>query len=165
MIYLRQMTMIRERLREMEMKITELADYLHITRPTLYKFIENYDAGDNEGINKNVLSLFDYIENNPLAGKKTVINYILTNLVSEKEMCESAEVAKYSKVKKYITNNANSIKTRFIELLIAKDDFDDIVPYLVKIEKVLGKRKLTKKEETLLKPYKAFVESIEEEEK
>ena len=153
--------MIRERLRDMEMKITELADYLHITRPTLYKFIENYDAGDNDGINKNVLSLFNYIESNQLAGKKTVVNYILTNLVSEKEMCESAEVAKYSKIKKYVTNNPDSTKTRFIELLIAKNDYDDVLPYFLKIEKLLRKRKLTKEEENLLKPYKEFIESIE----
>ena len=35
--------MLRERLKNMEIKITELADYLQISRPTMYKFIEYYD--------------------------------------------------------------------------------------------------------------------------
>ena len=54
--------MMKERLKEMELKITELSDYLQISRPTMYKFIEAYDTGDNSIINKNVLKLFKYID-------------------------------------------------------------------------------------------------------
>ena len=156
--------MIRKRLREMEMKITDLADYLQITRPTLYKFIENYDSGVIEGINKNVLMLFDYIEKNTLAGKKTVVNYILTNLVIEKEMTDSDEAAKFTKIKKYIINNPDSNKTKFIESIVSKKDFDELIDYLLKVEKVLRKKKPTKEEIRLLDNYKSFILSIEEEE-
>ena len=78
--------MIRQRLKDMELKITDLADYLQITRPTLYKFIDMYDSNEFDGINRKVLRLFNYIEKNTLAGKKVVINYILTNLVDVKEL-------------------------------------------------------------------------------
>ena len=41
---------IREQLKEKDIKITELADYLGITRPTLYKFIDIFDDGKIKGI-------------------------------------------------------------------------------------------------------------------
>ena len=53
--------MLEDRLKELDIKKTELANYLDISRPTMYKFIESYDNGEFETINKKVLKLFDYI--------------------------------------------------------------------------------------------------------
>ena len=74
--------MLRNRLRELDLKITELADYLQISRPTMYKFIEYYENSEFDLINKKVLKLFNYIAEHELIGKKNVINYILNNLVN-----------------------------------------------------------------------------------
>ena len=68
--------MLRQRLKEMDLRITELADYLQLSRPTMYKFIECYDNGEFEQINKKVLKLFNYINENELAGKRNVVIYI-----------------------------------------------------------------------------------------
>ena len=65
--------MIRDRLKELEIRITELADYLQISRTTLYKFIELYDSGQQKDVNPSVRKLFDFIENNELIGKKNVM--------------------------------------------------------------------------------------------
>ena len=75
----------------MELKITELSGYLQLSRPTMYKFIEAYDVGDRSVINKHVLKLFKYIDENPLIGKRTVISYILTNSVEKKELGDIQE--------------------------------------------------------------------------
>lgn len=155
--------MIRQRLREMDFKITELAEYLQITRPTLYKFIDDYDSGDFALINKRVLKLFNYIENNPLAGKKTILVYILNNLVDEKEMGNENEVSKFTKIKKYILENPSSNKSAFIELIISRKDFDSIIDYLIEIYPLLKKRKLSDDEIVKLKPYDELINEVEKE--
>ena len=155
--------MIRQKLREMDFKITELAEYLQITRPTLYKFIDDYDSGNFALINKRVLKLFNYIENNPLAGKKTILVYILNNLVDEKEMGEEVEVSKFTKIKKYILENPSSNKSAFIELIISRKDFDSIIDYLVEIYPLLKKRKLSDDEIVKLKPYDELINEVEKE--
>ena len=155
--------MIKERLKDIELKITELSDYLQISRPTMYKFIEAYDAGDNSGINKNVLKLFKYIDENPVIGKKTVVSYILTNLVEEKELGDSSENRLYNQIKRYIISNPESAKTQFIELAIQKTDYDDAIKYLLKIYPLLKKRKLSDEEIAFLKPYDEITTLIENE--
>lgn len=157
--------MIRQRLKDMELKITDLADYLQITRPTLYKFIDMYDSNEFDGINRKVLRLFNYIEKNTLAGKKVVINYILTNLVDIKELGDKEEKAIYTKVKKYLIECPESSKAKFIEYIIQKDDFDEIIDYLVEIIPLIKKRKLTEEEIKRLKPYNLLIEALETEEK
>ena len=69
--------MLRQRLKNMDLRITELADYLQVSRPTMYKFIDYYDNGEFDLINRNVLKLFNYISENGLLGKRNVVNYIL----------------------------------------------------------------------------------------
>lgn len=155
--------MIRQKLREMDFKITELAEYLQITRPTLYKFIDDYDSGNFALINKRVLKLFNFIESNPLAGKKTILVYILNNLVDEKEMGEEDEVSKFTKIKKYILENPSSNKSAFIELIISRKDFDSIIDYLVEIYPLLKKRKLSDDEIVKLKPYDELINEVEKE--
>jgi len=137
----------------MELKITELSDYLQISRPTMYKFIEAYDSGDVSIINKHVLKLFKYIDENPLIGKKTVVSYILTNLVEEKELGDTAENRIYNQIKRFLIANPESIKSQFIELIVQKTDYDDAIKYLLKIYPLLRKRKLSDEEIAFLKPF------------
>lgn len=129
----------------------------------MYKFIEAYDAGDNSIINKNVLKLFKYIDENPLIGKKTVVSYILTNLVEEKELGDSSENRLYNQIKRYIISNPESAKTQFIELAIQKSDYDDAINYLLKIYPLLKKRKLSDEEIAFLKSYDDISTLIENE--
>lgn len=157
--------MIRQRLKDMELKITDLADYLQITRPTLYKFIDMYDSNEFDAINKKVLRLFNYIEKNTLAGKKVVINYILTNLVDVKELGDKKEKEIYAKVKKYLIECPESSKTKFIEYIIQKNEFDEIIDYLIEIIPLIKKRKMTEEEIKKLKPYNLLIAALETEEK
>ena len=155
--------MIRQRLKEADLKITELADYLHLTRPTLYKYIESYDGGDKDSINKKVLKLFKYIEENTLAGKKTIVNYILTNLVEEVDLDDSDASAKFTKVKKVMLSDPESNKTQLINIIANKKTLDDVVDYLLIVDSLVKKRKLTPEEEKMLKPYNDLLEAIEKE--
>ena len=144
---------MKERLKEMELKITELSDYLQISRPTMYKFIESYDNGDVSTINKHVLKLFKYIDENPLIGKKTVVSYILNNLVEEKELGNTTENRLFNQIKRYILANPESAKSQFIGVIVQKTDFDDVITYLLKVYPLLRKRKLSEEEIEILRPY------------
>lgn len=148
--------MLRDRLKNMEIKIIELADYLQISRPTMYKFIEYYDLKEFDLINKKVLKLFNYINENELIGKKNVVNYILTKLVDVKEMNSDDELAIIKTIKKYIISNPESKKSQFLVTCATKDVFDDIIAYLVEITPLLKKKILTAEEEILLEPYRIF---------
>ncbi len=145
--------MIKERLKDIDLKITELSDYMQISRPTMYKFIEAYDDGNSSIINKYVLKLFKYIDENPLIGKKTVVSYILTNLVEEKELGDTSENRIYNQIKRYLISNPESVKSQFIELVVQKTDYDDAIKYLMKIYPLLRKRKLSDEEVEFLKPF------------
>ena len=130
--------MIKERLKELEIKITELAQYLQISRPTMYKFIESYDGGKKKEVNKNVKKLFDYIEDNPLIGKRNVINYILSRMSVPQE-------------------NDTSEVNEIIQSVTSHSQFDVVVHYLTEIEALLKKKKLTDEEKIKLIPYQQII--------
>ena len=77
--------MIQDKLKDLKIKVTEIADYVNLSRPTLYKAMDLYDDGEFDSINKNVLKIFDYINNNKNIDKKDVINYMLS-IVDEKTL-------------------------------------------------------------------------------
>lgn len=69
----------------LNIKISELAQYLNISRPTLYKFIELYESNKNL-LRKKYLELFDYINNNLYLTKIDVIKYIIERFNKPKEL-------------------------------------------------------------------------------
>ncbi|MBQ1998686.1 MAG: hypothetical protein II220_04280 [Spirochaetales bacterium] len=145
--------MLKERLKDIELKITDLSEYLKISRPTLYKFIEAYDTGNYSVINPQILNLFEYIEKNELAGKTKIINYILNNMFEKKELDSEDENPTYTQIKEILNTSPKSDKGRFIELIAGKSDFDEVIKYLLKIYPLLRKRNLEEWEVKLLKPY------------
>ena len=152
--------MLRYRLKSMDLKITELADYLQISRPTMYKFIEAYDAKNFDLINKKVLKLFNYINENELVGKKNVVNYILTKLADVKELGDENEIDIIKIIKKYIISNPESKKSQFIVKCATESEFDDIISYLIKVYPLINKKGLSVDEENLLNPYNEFKNKI-----
>lgn len=157
--------MIKDRLKDLEIKITELANYLQMSRTTLYKFIDAYDSGKKKEINGSVLKLFNYIEKNELIGKRNVINYILNNMavISENDTTEVNEIVK--NIKGYISNNPTSEKTQFIDKCVGTTQFDITIHYLMDISSLLKKRKLSDEETKKIEPYMNIINmyKIEEE--
>ena len=69
----------------LNIKISELAQYLNISRPTLYKFIELYEGNKNL-LRKKYLELFDYINNNLYLTKIDVIKFIIEKFNKPKNL-------------------------------------------------------------------------------
>lgn len=145
--------MIRERFKSMELKITDLSDYLHMSRTTIYNFMDAYDKGEKSIISQKVLKIFDYVTNNPSAGKKNVISFILSDITGDMERIDSATNTAFSPVMKYLAEYPESPKAEFIQLAVSTPDFDSILEYLLKVYPLLRNRRLTDAEIEFIKPY------------
>lgn len=149
--------MIRARLKDLDIKITELANYLQISRPTMYKFIELYDEGNRSEVGKPILQLFDYIEDNKLIAKKNVINYILNTMVSVSENDTPEVNGLFKTIKEYISYNPSSEKTQFIIKSINDSQYDIFIHYLIEVTSLLKKRKITEVDAKKIKAYKEII--------
>lgn len=145
--------MLRVRLKQIELRITELADYLQVSRPTMYKFIEYYDSGKYGLINKDVLTLFNYIVENELVGKKNVINFILTNLVYVREPSVNEKSSVILAVENLLKSNPESKKSRFLTDCFLSDRFNDIIYYLLDVSDIIKKDTPTITEKKKIQPY------------
>ena len=76
---------MKEKLKNLDLKLTELASYLDISRPTLYKFLELYTIGEIGGLRKDVIDLFDFISNDEVLSKKQVLQYLFENSNNNRE--------------------------------------------------------------------------------
>ena len=133
---------MREKMKEMDIRITELCDYLHFSRPTMYRFIDNYEAGKYRGIDRGVLSLFRYIDETPNIGKKNVISFILTNNMVQDNQDDESKLSK--SVKKYEGGKfASEEKTGLLIKLMSSSDYDHVVHYLSECEQIRSKDSLT----------------------
>ncbi|MGL5205755.1 MAG: hypothetical protein ACRC7B_02465 [Metamycoplasmataceae bacterium] len=68
---------IYQELKKKDFTVTELSEYLEITRPTLYKYFELYDNKRYRQIPKEILKFFKLLSKNPLIGKRYLIKYLI----------------------------------------------------------------------------------------
>lgn len=149
--------MIRERLKDIDIKITELANYLDVSRPTIYKFIYLFDKGEKNLINKDVCQLFDYIESNDLIGKNNVIAFILNNLKANK-INDRGEVDEIiTRIKQYIYDNPYSEKTQFIYKSVTTNEFDIFIHYLIDTYNLLKRQNLENNKDIRVELYKQII--------
>lgn len=143
--------MLQQRLKDLELKITELSEYLQISRPTLYKYIGYYDSRKFNLISKEVLALFNYIDENDLIGKKNVINYILTKMSHDNEEEDLSNPV--NKLKNFLISNPESKKSRFVVECFFNEHFSEILCYFADIAPLLDKKELSPTEKEKMQPF------------
>ncbi len=147
-------------MKELDIRITELCDYLHFSRPTMYRFIDNYEAGKYRGIDRGVLSLFRYIDETPNIGKKNVISFIINNITIETD--DSSDSSFIALAKKYENSkSASELKTEFMEKLMSSSELDDIADYCAECERILVKEILEEEDYRKIGRYVLFRYEIE----
>lgn len=121
---------MREKLKDLNVRITELSEYLDLSRPTLYKFMDLYDKKKYKDINKSVLKLFKYIDDTPNIGKVNVIAYILNNpdIMPGNDNDDDSLVNIVAAHR--ISLEDLPEKTEFIRNILENDLMDEILPYL-----------------------------------
>ena len=141
---------LRDRLRELGIKIVDLANMLDISRPTLYKHIESYETNALENLDSSYIALFNYITQNEFINAKNVFIYITQNILKLKEKDFQGKVA--------ITGNAQ--KDAFITLLLESNRFDDLLGYFISCYELLQKDTLSDESRAFLQPLLKLYESL-----
>ncbi|MEI0702686.1 hypothetical protein [Brachyspira intermedia] len=126
--------LLREKIRDLGLRISDLAEYLKISRPTLYKYIDMYEEGNRSTIDTKILNLFDYIQNTKNIGSNNVIYYIMNNIV-ENSNTNNTEEDKRMKIKSLLKTE-NKTKEDFIYMLTEDNFFDPILDYFMKCKKL-----------------------------
>ena len=112
-------------MRELDIKMSELAKYTGVSRPTLYKYVELYENKDYGDIPEKFLHLFRYVNKRTVISKEQVIIYAIT------EFSDGGGDTKDT-IRRYIASKGgNDPKIQMIYHLVTTDLFDDVVPYLV----------------------------------
>ena len=141
---------LRDRLRELGIKIVDLANMLDISRPTLYKHIESYENDMLDNLDSSYIALFNYITQNEFINAKNVFIYITQNILRLKERDFQGKVV--------ITGNAQ--KDAFITLLLESNRFDDLLGYFVSCYELLQKDTLSDESKAFLQPLLKLYESL-----
>lgn len=153
---------MKERLKQLDLRLTELAEYLNISRPTLYKFVDYFENGEYALINEKALKLFRYIDSSPGIDKKAVLLYIMTNIVntSENDFVQAITERKVDKQMQdlfLLMSEHNEFSTLYDTLLtllkgeINRENIrDDVAQLILCISKIYEHKKLTKTEQTNL---------------
>lgn len=124
--------MLRDRLMELDIKITELASYLNSSRPTIYKYIESFDNGEIDKIPKKILDVLNFINDSQLIDKLNVIDYIISKEKNKKaKPVDFIDIKK--RIKKLQTSNPQDQKLEFISNLIDSDQLDFLIPLFKEI--------------------------------
>lgn len=148
---------MKEQLRELGFRLTELADLLHISRPTLYKYIELYESGDYDGIRGDVLMLFGYISANAGATKREVLQYMVHNI----GFLDEGSTDRTEAVATVIARSGCSRqKLDLIMSMVNSDCLDSIVPYLLEVVRILGEDDPTEKDVEMVSKFLLFRQSV-----
>jgi predicted transcriptional regulator len=98
---------LRDKLKEINLRLVELANYLNISRPTMYKYLESYEQRDYSKIDKITFDLFSFIDSNQDLTKPAVMNYLINNIVSADQVFGENYVAKIAEAIKKLKESPN----------------------------------------------------------
>jgi len=139
---------IREALKAMQLRLTELEEYLNISRPTLYKYVEYFESGKQNLMNPVVKDLFKYIEKNKSLTKKEVISYIANLGKSETEKNSIIFSAKPNeKQKEFLL----LVQTYINKTYDSNNYSNELGKLLLLISDINSKRELTEEENIKIK--------------
>ncbi|MDO5862160.1 MAG: helix-turn-helix domain-containing protein [Thermoplasmata archaeon] len=125
---------MRGQLKDIGFRLTELADYLGISRPTLYKYIECYESGDYGQIRPDILVFFGFLEANPGIDKRSVLQYIVSHMGGDGKSEDMAEL-----VEAMERFGLPREKVDFILSVVGGSWMDDLIPYLNRYRAVMGR--------------------------
>ena len=123
---------MKEKLRNLGIKTTELSEYMRISRPSLYKYIELYESKEYKLVPEKVLRVFKYVDKYKNLSKEQVIAFTISEF-SDTDVSDKKEA-----IRNYLLNKgANDPKINLMYVLATTDSLDDIVQYLSSAGKIL----------------------------
>ena len=124
---------MKDRMRDLNIKMTELSEYLKVSRPTLYKYIESYETGDLKSVPDKVVSIFRLMDE-PDSTKEQVVSFVISAF-SGSDVSDTRET-----VRRYLSDpSASSDKIEMMYRLSTSDSLDSVIPYLNNCMEILSK--------------------------
>ena len=127
---------VRDKLRDISVRLVELANYLKVSRPTMYKYLELYENQEYTKIDKVTYDLFTYIDTNENLSKPALMNYLINKIVPVDEVIGDNIVAKISEsIRKLSESNNYDDKKRFQMIhTLLYGSFDEVKAILDKYD-------------------------------
>ena len=132
---------MKEKLRELGIKTTELSQYMRISRPSLYKYLDSYESREYRNIPDKVLRTFRYIDKYKSLTKEQVITFVICEFAEENTSDKKEAIRKY-----LLTKGPNDPKIELMYTLISTDFFDGVIHYLNKVSGIMEKEEYSESE-------------------
>lgn len=132
---------MKEKLRDLGIKTTELSQYMRISRPSLYKYLESYESKEYKVIPEKVLRTFRYVDKYKNLTKEQIITFVICEFAEEETSDKKESIRKY-----LLTKGSNDPKIELMYALINTDIFDGVTHYLNEVCRILEKGELTESE-------------------
>jgi len=127
---------VRDKLREVNVRLVELATYLNISRPTMYKYLELYENRDYSKIDKVTFDLFSFIDTEIDLSKPSLMNYLIYKIVPANQLGGDDRLSKViEEVRKLSTSLNSEDKIKFI---CENPHFSEL-SYLTQKNNILGR--------------------------
>ena len=125
------MAFVKDKIRALNIRLTDLSEYLSISRPTTYKYLDLYEQGAKKQIPGDVLNLFNFINKPQVTSKEQVFTYIITNLKSEDRETD------VGKIKRFLNEAADGDPCVEMISIILNGSMDSLLPYIIECQKIL----------------------------
>ena len=147
--------LLRDKMREIDLRLVDLAQFLELSRPTVYKFIDYYETGQRDRLEPKILRLFDFISQ--ASSKASVMGYVIENIVKPKEQTLQDREHQIANLLK----KENKVKIEFINRIAESQVFDPILDYLLQYEMILAQGKALEEQEiAILEPLIALYQAL-----
>ena len=147
---------MREKIRDLDIRLTELADYLKISRSSLYNYIDYYESNNKKAIPFEILKLFQYIDKSKNLSKEMVIKYIMTHFFAIEGRSIKDDVIVYLN-----GVDEDDVRLPFIDKLIKTNEMDSLIPYLTRCLELMESDDLSDSDIIQLAKFVTFKNDIE----
>ena len=145
---------MKEKIRFLDVRLTELSKYLGISRPTLYRYLELYESDNRGQIPKDIRDLLRFIDER-CATKDQLIRYIVSHF------CIPSESGMRSELSGFINESSErSPKLKLMYLLATTSHLDPLIGYLTECLEILERNGMSDDEVRMVARFLAFRSSI-----
>lgn len=76
---------VRDKLKDLNVRLVEIASYLSLSRPTIYKYLEYYEAKEYSKIDKVTYDLFHFIDTEESLSRPALMQYLISHFAPQTE--------------------------------------------------------------------------------